>query len=111
MISSTPRTSASKSIRRRLMSDPHSSPLSARSQRFVESNRIIFIYIICSKNLNIINITQYAFFVIMPCRFDETLTTLTASEGESDDEEEETIMPEIVPPVVGENPEYVILQL
>ena len=47
----------------------------------------------------------------MPCRFDETLTTLTASEGESDDEEEETIMPEIVPPVVGGNPEYVNLQL
>ena len=93
------------------MSDPHSSPLSARSQRFVESNRIIFIYIICSKNLNIINITQYAFFVIVPGRFDETLTTLTGSEGESDDEEEETIMPETVPPVVGENPEYVILQL
>ena len=47
----------------------------------------------------------------MPCRFDETLTTLTASEGESDDEEEETIMPEIVPPVVGGNLEYVNLQL
>ena len=47
----------------------------------------------------------------MLCRFDETLTTLTASEGESDDEEEETIMPEIVHPVVGENSEYVILQL
>ena len=47
----------------------------------------------------------------MPCRFDETLTTSTASEGESDDDEEETIMPEIVPPVVSGNPEYVDLQL
>ena len=47
----------------------------------------------------------------MPCRFDEILTTLSASEGESDDEEEETIMPEIVPLVVGGNPEYVDLQL
>ena len=62
--------------------------------------------------MNIIQkITQYAFFVIMPCRFDETLTNSTASEGESDDEEEKTIMPEIVPPVVGGNPEYVNLQL
>ena len=61
--------------------------------------------------MNIIDITQHAFFIIMPCRSDETLTTLTASKGESDDEEEETIMPEIVPPVAGENPEYVILQL
>ena len=47
----------------------------------------------------------------MPCRFDETLSTLTASEGESDDEEEETIMPEVVPLAVGGNPEYVNLQL
>ena len=47
----------------------------------------------------------------MPCRFDEALTTLTASERKSDGEEEETIMPKIVPPVVGGNPEYVNLQL
>ena len=35
-------------------------------------------------------------------------TTFTASEGESDDEEEETIMPEIILPVAGENAECVI---